>query len=174
MNNLMLETDRLILRPLDSSDANEVFAWVSDNRVTEFMPYGTYSNIEEVVNWITTLPSKAEEYNFGFVLKENGLLIGSGCIGFHVDLGTWDFGYNIRYDYWNKGLTTEGAMGMMKFAYDNFGARDFSANHAVDNVASGKVIEKCGLTFYKYGEYSKFDGSQIFKAKYYKAHLDSI
>lgn len=48
MNRLIIETNRLILRPLVASDANEVFVWVSDERVTEFMPYSTYSSVEAV------------------------------------------------------------------------------------------------------------------------------
>ncbi|MDP4091233.1 MAG: GNAT family N-acetyltransferase [Bacillota bacterium] len=101
-------------------------------------------------------------------------MIGSGDIGYNREKGAWDFGYNIRYDYWNQGLATEAAKCMMKFAYDNFGARDFSATYAVDNPASGKVLEKCGLKFYKFGEYSKFDGSRIYNAIFCSAHLDEI
>ena len=48
------------------------------------------------------------------------------------------------------------------------------ANHAVDNPASGRVLEKCGLRFHHYGEYSKFDGSKTFKAKFYNAHLEIV
>lgn len=168
----ILETDRLILRKLSPDDAGAVYIWASDERVTQYMPYLTYTNIEDVRKWLTNLQSETASYNWGFVLKENNLLIGSGDIGYNSEQKTWDFGYNIRYDYWNRGLATEATKCMMKFAYDNFGARDFSANHAVDNPASGKVMEKCGLKFFKYGEISKFDGSQTYKAKYYKAHLN--
>ena len=41
----------------------------------------------------------------------------------------------------------------------------------MDNPASGRVIEKCGLTFHYYGEYSKKDGSETFPAKYYRLEL---
>lgn len=172
MNIPVLETERLILRPLTEEDAEAVYIWVSDGRVTKFMPYQTYTSLEEVRKWLFSLQAETENYNFGFVLKENDLLIGSGDIGYNKETDTWEFGYNIRYDCWNKGFATEAAKGMMKFAYDNYGARDFGANHAADNPASGKVMEKCGLKFFKFGEYKKFDGSQTFKAKFYKAHLD--
>jgi ribosomal-protein-alanine N-acetyltransferase len=172
MNIPILETDRLILRPLTVDDAEAVYVWASDERVTIFMPYQTYTGIPDVRKWLTTLQSDNETYNFGFVFKEHNLLIGSGDIGYSMKENSWDFGYNIRFDYWNKGLATEAAKCMMKFAYDNFGARDFSANHAVDNPASGRVLEKCGLTSHHFGEYSKFDGSKTFQAKFYKVHLD--
>jgi len=57
---------------------------------------------------------------------------------------------------------------MIKFAHEIFNARCFCSNHAIDNPASGRVMEKCGLKFEHYGEYSKFDGTQTFKAKFYK------
>jgi ribosomal-protein-alanine N-acetyltransferase len=168
----VLETDRLILRPLTVDDSEAVYVWVSDERVTKYMPYQTYTSTDDVRKWLMTLQSENETNNFGFVFKENNLLIGSGDIGYSSEKSSWDFGYNMRYDYWNRGLATEAAKCMMKFAYDNFGARDFSANHAVDNHSSGRVMEKCGLMFHHFGEYSKFDGSKTFKAKFYNVHLE--
>ena len=42
------------------------------------------------------------------------------------------------------------------------------ASHAKDNPASGRVMEKCGLHFDHDGEYSRFDGSETFQAKFWK------
>ena len=101
------------------------------------------------------------------------LLIGSCSIGPHKgNPDEWEFGYNIRYDFWNKGLTTEATKRMITFSYEECGIRDFVSNHAIDNPASGKVMEKCGLVLDHYGEYSTFDGTQTFKAKFYKMHLE--
>lgn len=169
----VLETERLLLRPLALEDAEAAFIWLSDERVNKFMPYSIYTDIEDAKRWIGSLKAETS-YHFGFVLKENNLLIGSGDIGYNPREKAWEFGYNIRYDYWKKGLATEAAKGMIKFAYDSFGARDFTSNHAVDNPASGNVIEKCGLKFQRYGEYKKFDGSQTFKARFYQAHLEEL
>ena len=48
----------------------------------------------------------------------------------------------------------------------------FYANHAIANPASGRVMEKCGLTFDHYSEYSTFDGSETFPAKVWKLTLE--
>lgn len=58
------------------------------------------------------------------------------------------------------------------WAYDNLNARDFTAKHATDNIASGKVLIKCGFVFDRYGQYSKFDESETFDACYYIMHLE--
>ena len=99
--------------------------------------------------------------------------IGSGSIG-PTESGSelWEFGYNLRSDCWNKGYTTEAAKAMIQFAYETFGVRDFGANHAIENPASGKVMEHCGLRFDHYTEYSTFDKSETFPAKAYRMHIE--
>ena len=48
------------------------------------------------------------------------------------------------------------------------------AQHAVDNPASGRVMEKCGLTFSGYGSYEKIDGSRKFESKVYRAIFEEL
>ena len=172
MHNFILETERLILRPLTVEDAEAVFVWVSDPDVNKYMPYSLYENLEQVRCWLEKVEKRKTEYDFGFVCKETNILIGSGGIGSNEDGIHWEVGYNLRSDYWGRGYATEAAKRMIKFAYDNFNIRDFSANYAVDNPASGNVLKKCGMKFHHSGEYSRFDGSQTFKADYYAMHLD--
>ena len=173
MKEPVLETERFILRPLTLEDAEDVFSWASDERVTKYMIYPRHENIEITKDWLSSLDQLPENnFNWGFVLKENNRLIGSGGIKYNEEIKAWTFGYNISFDCWGNGYVTEIIKHMIKFVYDNFGARDFVADHAVDNPASGRVMEKCGMKFSHYGEYTKLDGSQTFKAKFYIMHLD--
>lgn len=63
---------------------------------------------------------------------------------------------------------------MIEFAHTEKGIKDFVLDHAVDNPASGRVMEKCGLVFDHYDEYQTFDGTENFKSKFYKMHLESL
>lgn len=162
-----LETSRLILRPLTIADAPAVFQWVSDPIVTRFMPYDTYTRVEDVEAWLRSVERNPSDFNFGFVRKSDGLLIGSGDIGPDERTSLWGFGYNLRRDCWNQGYATEAARAMIRFARDVCGAGGFTANHAIDNPASGRVIEKCGLRFDHFGQYASFDGRRIFPARFY-------
>lgn len=172
-NTPVLETERLILRPITPDDAEAAFVWLGDKKVNKFMPYNLYKNIDEVLHWINVILPEDKNFHWGIVLKESNLLLGSCSIGpDKKDPGAWGFGYNIRSDYWNKGLTTEATKRMIKFAYEEHGIKDFAADHAVDNPASGRVMGKCGLVFDSFGEYSTFDGTQTFKAKCYCLSLD--
>ena len=175
MHNYIIETERLILRPLKISDAEAVYQWVSDERVAKYMVYNTYTSLEKVVEWLTMLQNLDDEYHFGFVRREDGLLIGSGSIGPDSNRRDfWSFGYNLRYDCWGNGYATEAAKAMMKFANELFGVIKFSSSHAEPNQASGHVMEKCGLRFTKYGQFKKLDGSNKMRSKKYEGEVDNF
>lgn len=169
MHHYRLETERLLLRPLTTEDAEAAFVWCSDPKVNRFMPYNLYTDAAQVRVWL----EKAAEgdYDFGFVRKSDGLLIGSGGIYHHPEKGEWSFGYNFRSDCWNQGYATEATRAMIDFAHREFGAKVFTGEHAIDNPASGKVMEHCGLKFDHYSEYSTFDGTERFPARVLKLEL---
>ena len=173
MHNVTLETDRLILRPLTVADADAVFVWASDPRVNRYMSYTLYTDVEQVRQWLRSVEQEPEgDYEFGFVRKSDGLLIGSGGISPDSrEPDALNLGYNLRHDCWSQGYATEAAKAIIDFARTQLGAKVFVSNHAVDNPASGRVMEKCGLTFHHDGEYSKFDGSETFPAKFYRLEL---
>ena len=172
MHNVTLETERLLLRPLTIADANEVLEWVGDERVSKYMVYNTYQSVEQVIEWLKSAEIDTEEYFWGFVKKTDGRLIGSGSIGPDAKRsGFWGFGYNFRYDCWGHGYATEATKAMMKYVYDNFGARKFASSHAEPNEASGNVMKKCGLYFVGYGEFQKLDGSCKMRSMEYEAEL---
>ena len=164
-----IETDRLILRPLTVDDAEEAFSWTGDERVARYMLWSTHHDTSVTRKWLDSLEYNDKEYGWGFVRKSDGKLIGSGGIRYRPDEDRWSFGYNIRYDCWNMGYTTEATLAMMSFVRKEHGALRFVAEHAADNPASGRVIEKCGLHYVRDGEYTSFDGTKTFKSKIYES-----
>lgn len=173
MHAYTLETERLLLRPMTPDDAEAAFVWLSDPQVNRYMPYNLYTEVAAAREWIASATQQPRYYLFGFVRKSDGLLIGSGDISPQEGSDVaWGFGYNLRRDCWNQGYTTEATHAMIDFARREFGVRDFVAEHAKANPASGRVIEKCGLVYDHDGEYSRFDGSETFPARYYKLHIE--
>ena len=168
--NRRIETERLILRPLTVNDVEDVFEWVGDPIVNRYMPYSLYENLEQVRKWITSLEDNKNV--FGFCVKESGKVIGSGSIAFDPERNAYELGYNINRAFWGNGYATEASKAMIHWAYRELGAREFCANHATANVASGNVIRKCGFLFEHYGQYSRYDGSETFDATFYVMHLD--
>lgn len=164
----ILETERLILRPLTVDDAESVFKWNSDPRVTKYMSYSTYTDISQTIEWIKSTYDDENEWTWAFVLKDENKVIGSGGIGPSDKMQSyWGIGYNIHYDYWHKGYCTEAMKAIIDFAHNTLDVNKICSCHAVDNPRSGKVMEKCGLKFHHNGDYSKIDGSETFKTKFY-------
>lgn len=168
--NRIIETERLILRPLRVSDAEDAFEWQSDPEVNRYMVYPLYTDIEKTREWIAGLGPDANE--FGFELKSTGKVVGAGGIKYIQDENAWELGYNLNRAYWGKGYATEASRALIQWAYDVEGARDFTAAHATANAASGNVIRKCGFSFVRDGQYSRYDGSETFDARFYRMHLD--
>ena len=168
--NRIIETERLTLRPLIPDDAGDVFEWAGDPIANRFMPYPAYMEEAAVRRWIESLVLENNE--FGFVLKSTGKVIGSGSVRFDEQLQAYVFGYNLNRAYWGNGYATEAAKAMIGWARRELGARDFAAVYADANTASGRVIEKCGLTFSHHTNYGKFDGSEVFEASVMEAHFE--
>ena len=174
MHSYVLETERLLLRPLSVSDADAVFLWAGDPLVARYMVYNTYTSVEDVGNWLKSVELQENVYEFGFVRKQDSLLIGSGSIGPDTSRQDfWGFGYNLRRDCWGKGYATEAAKAMIRFARETFGITRFSSSHVEANKASGHVMEKCGLHFVKYGQFEKLDGSCKMRSMEYEGILCS-
>ena len=173
MNTYVFETERLLLRPLTVDDAEAAFVWLSDPEVNRFMPYSLYTDVSTARKWLATLDVLVDNYVFGIVRKADHWLIGTVSVRLGaIDPGAWSLGYNLRRDCWRQGYATEAARGILDFAYRTLGARDFTAEHAIANPASGSVLRHCGFVYVRDITYAKADGSEVFPAKFYRLHLD--
>lgn len=165
------ETERLLLRPMTHADAPAAFVWCSDALVNRYMTYPLYTDVEEVRTWLTRMEADEGILLCGIERREDGLLIGSISLSRKPDTTALNLGYNLRRDCWVQGYATEAARALLGHAYA-LGYRDFIACHAAENIGSAKVIARCGFTFDHDDEYSKYDGSVAFPARYYTLHLD--
>ena len=163
----VLESERLILRPLTLDDLEAVFKWTGDPRVNKYMIYPLYKSAEDGREWLESLYQDEKKLDYGFVLKSTGQLIGSGGLYYHEDIDVWSVGYNLAYDYWHHGYTPEAISRIIEYAKSKYDLHVISGTFAVDNNGSRRVMEKLGMTFYEDTEYSKLDGSETFKAKTY-------
>lgn len=165
-----IETQRLILRPLTVADAPDVFEWVGDPEVNRWMPYPLYESVDQARAWIARL--RPEDHEFGFQLRDGGKVIGAGSVKWVEEQRAGELGYNLNRAWWGRGYATEAAKALLGWARDALGIRDFVASHAVANAASGNVIRKCGFQFERYGQYGRYDGSEIFDAAFYRLHMN--
>lgn len=171
MKTPVLETQRLILRPLRAEDAEEIYTnWGSNPEVARFMSWSTHANSDVTREWLIGAEKNIEAegiYEWGFVRKSDHKLIGSGGIYYKEIRGMYDLGYNIMKECWHQGYTSEAAAGIVEFAVQELKQKYLYAYHAKDNPNSGKVMEKVGFRYIGDREYDSMDGTKHFEAKEY-------
>lgn len=149
-----LETQRLILRGFKENDSMDMFLnWANDAEVTKFLTWEPHQSVEEtkqlLVNWIKSY-SNLDYYQWGIVLKDENRLIGSiSAVKIDEDLNTVEIGYCIGKKWWGKGITTEALKRVIEFFFDEVEADNIEARHYIENVNSGKVMKKAGMTYEK-------------------------
>jgi ribosomal-protein-alanine N-acetyltransferase len=174
---LIVETERLILRPLTLDDAETAFCgWTGDTEAMKYVSWLPHNTIGETVEWLKEVALKVNEdgnitkndnYIWGFELKETGKLIGSGGLIWENDWGLFQVGYNINKDYWALGYTTEAMSAIIQFASAHLGIKRLMGGYAKDNTGSQRVLEKLGFVYHHDSMTPHVDGVRVFDSKEY-------
>lgn len=166
-----LETPRLVLRPPRVDDAKEAFEnWTSDEDVTRYLRWSSHKSPEDTRDWLALEERELESgtrYQWMFVHKETGTLIGSGGLIWNEERSMFELGYVLMKAYWGRGLATEAARAIVDFAVNALGQRALFARHAKGNPASGRVMEKLGFAYACDGTCRTFDGSITHESREY-------
>ena len=145
-----LNTKRLKLRKFTLSDATYIHKnYATDKRVTKFLSWEPYQNIEDIENFLSDIIriySFQNEYHWA--IEINNEIIGSiSTISIDERNCNCEIGYCIGYDYWNKGIMSEALSATMSFLFNEVGMNKIIAKHDIENTASGKVMLKCNMTY---------------------------
>ena len=146
---LTLETERLILRPFEKSDALPMFeGWANDPEVTKYLTWNPHKDLEETVaridRWIAEY-EKPERLNFAIERKGTQDLIGTiGVVGYLGGVkGTPVIGYTSSRAVWGNGYMTEACKCLLAYLF-SIGYKEVRIDARVENIASNRVIQKCG------------------------------
>ena len=156
----IIETERLVLRPVTLDDAEAMFEYASNQENTRYT-FPTNQSLEETKNNIAQFYLANPLGRWGIELKSTGEFIGT------IDLHKMDtvlkkaaIGYIINQKYWNQGLTTEANRAVIELAFEKIGMNKLDAFHDKDNPASGKVMEKSGMRFSHEEPYARMDKNE--------------
>lgn len=146
-----LVTGRLVLRRATAEDTEAGFTnYASDSEVTRYLTWNAYESVEPyreyLLGEIENYP-RADHYSWLIDLKGVGVV---GAIAFvQVDKATesLDIGYVLGRKRWNQGIMTEAFREVMCFGFEEVGANRITGRHDVDNPRSGRVMQKCGMTY---------------------------
>ena len=148
--NIVLEAEDIYLRYLDIKDKKAIFNNINNSEnVLKYYVTNYYENIEDfdIENMINRFKAN-QLYIFAIVLKENDEVIGNilQCNNPNIVMNTVELGYAIGEKYWNNGYMTQALKLMINFMFEN-GVHKVVASHIPENLASGRVMLKCGMTF---------------------------
>ena len=87
-----------------------------------------------------------EPSSWGIVDKKTGRLVGTiGYMNYDMDNASVEIGYSLAKWMWNGGYMTEALRRVIDYTFDAMDINRIEAQHELDNPASGRVMEKCGM-----------------------------
>lgn len=146
----ILSTKRLILRPVSLDDAPRIMQLAGEWEIaatTANIPHPYEEGMAE--EWISTHTASFENktgVNLAIVLRSEDAFI--GAIGLHLNKQHQlaELGYWVGVPYWNQGYCTEAAKEMLRYGFEDLDINRIQARHMTKNPASGRVMEKIGMT----------------------------
>ena len=153
--NVIIETERLLLRNFTEEDAELIYQLNLDPEVTRYTgdPVRDMEHAREVLEK-TILPQYAL-YGHGrwaVYIKQGFDLIANGYIGwcglkYRPEMNEIDLGYRFMKHSWGRGYATEAAYASLRFGFERLGLKRIVGRALPGNIASLRVLEKCGMNY---------------------------
>ncbi len=157
-----IETKRIIMRPVELSDAEDIFEYAKDEDTGPRAGWPPHTNIEvtyKIIDMWNAPDSK--EINFAIVYKPDNKVVGT--MGYSnkernsknyivqdlIKKGNklFEIGFVVSKAYWGKGIATECLDAMLDYLFIEEKADIVITCHAEPNIGSGKVQEKCNMRY---------------------------
>ena len=147
---MTLETKRLILRPWQEDDAEELYQYARDPEVGPPAGWPPHTSVENSREIIRNVLSKPETYA---VCLKDGLPIGS--VGLHLNGATdmtdrddeCELGYWIGKPFWGQGMIPEASRELLRHGFEELGMRAVWCGYYDGNEKSRKVQLKLGFVY---------------------------
>ena len=168
VTNIRIETERLILRPWQISDLNDLYEYASVPGVGEMAGWNHHKSQEETKQILDMFIQQKK--TLALVLKENEKVIGS--LGIEEmkpdpegpDKQGRELGYVLSKDYWGRGLMPEAVMAVVDYCFRVLGYDYLTCGHFLRNDRSRRVVEKCGFQYFgESGFTTRYDTVEVSK-----------
>lgn len=144
------ETRRLKLRPFKLSDGEYIYKnWASSENAARYCTWNVHKTLEESVAFCVEkvkTSGKTDSFCWVIELTELGEPIGDiSVLKVDTEKREAHLGYVIGEKWWNKGIMTEALEAVLAYLIFVIGFDSVVAAHIVENGASGRVMQKCGM-----------------------------
>ncbi|MDD3106240.1 MAG: GNAT family N-acetyltransferase [Bacilli bacterium] len=154
ISNVLLETERLLLRPWTTEDLNDFYEYAKVEGVGQMAGWSPHKSIEESAKILSMFID--EKKTFAIVLKENNKAIGSVGIEEVRESGMLasslkgrEIGYVLSKDYWGRGFMPEAVKRVIDYCFTDLNCDFLLCGYFQWNHQSQRVCEKVGFQFYK-------------------------
>lgn len=148
MEERILETERLILRPWMESDAESLYQYAKDPAVGPIAGWPPHTSVENSRNIIRDILSVPETY--AVVLKGTNNPIGSVGIMFGDNVHSADkqdhdaeIGYWLGVPFWGRGLIPEAVNRLLERCFKELKIKRVWCGYYDGNIKSRRVMDKC-------------------------------
>jgi len=145
-----LETQRLTLRPFTTDDISTLTRLANDRAVarTTTIPFPyTETHARE---WIAShAPAAARREGLVWAITDRftARLMGTIELRFRSPRHVGELGYWLGKAFWGRGYMTEAARAVLAYGFEQAGLYRIQAKHWHNNPASGRVMQKLGMTY---------------------------
>jgi len=148
--NVVIETDRLLLRRFTEHDAPLLYELNLDPEVIRYT-HDPMSDVEQARKLLTEviLPQYVL-YNHGrwaVHLKSNLEFIGWCGLKYLSETNDVDLGYRFMKKFWGNGFATEAALACIEYGFVKLSLQQIFGRALPGNLPSIKVLEKCGMKY---------------------------
>lgn len=147
----VIETARLRLRPFNLDDVDALHRLWTEPEVRQYLWDGELITKARVESSIHTSLTSFEDHGFGLwaVFPRDESLIGFCGFWFFHEPPKLELLYGISPAHWHKGLATEAARAMINYGFKELTFQRVEASTDAANLASSKVMERAGMSFWK-------------------------
>ena len=146
-NKVILETDRLILRPWEDDDNLDLVEGLNNLNVTKWLAAVPYPyTMDDAISFINYTKTKEKDYNFAIVLKENNKVIGGTQLSeINMNNLTGTGGIWISETDWGHGYGSEAFGARIEYAFNTLGLRRLENGYFKGNERSHKMQLRFGF-----------------------------
>ena len=152
-----IRTDRLIIRYVEASDMEALFAIHHDRTVTRYNAHMHRNERADADRWFARALARRAELSAiqcavavaatGDTPKTVEVVMGTAMLfNFEKDSGLAEIGYLLSQAHWRKGYMIEALTGLINAAFNELGLRRIEATVDARNVASNTLLLRLGFT----------------------------
>jgi RimJ/RimL family protein N-acetyltransferase len=167
---IVLDTQRLVLRRLQLSDAEFILRLVNEPSWLRFIGDKNVHDLDDARRYLCEGPLYMyERFGFGLFrveLKSSGVPVGMCGLLKRDTLVDVDIGYALLPQFWGQGYAYESVAAVLAYGHRSLGLQRIVAITSPDNDSSIRVLDKAGMKFERQLEFSAGDLVKLFAREF--------